>query len=102
MAVALSSRQRQFLKGLAHHLQPIVQLGVGGLSEATLAAAQTALPDHELIKVKFGKNFPQDTQEAAEALAIQLNAGLCQVIGRIAVYYRPSPIREKRKLELPA
>jgi RNA-binding protein len=101
VTLELNSHQRQYLKGLAHHLDPVVALGTAGLNEATVAAAEQALSDHELIKVKFGKNFPDELQTSARELADALSAALCQVIGRIAVLYRPSPIREKRKIVLP-
>ena len=48
----LSTKQKQFLKGLAHHLNPVVMLGGNGLTEGVLAEIENALNHHELIKVK--------------------------------------------------
>ncbi len=48
----LSTKQKQFLKGLAHHLSPVVMLGGNGLTEGVLAEIDNALNHHELIKVK--------------------------------------------------
>lgn len=49
----LSTKQKQFLKGLAHHLSPVVMLGGNGLTEGVLAEIDNALNHHELIKVKI-------------------------------------------------
>ena len=55
----LSNKQKQFLKGLAHPLKPIVQLGSNGLTEGVVAEIDNALNFHELIKVKV----PTDDRE---------------------------------------
>ena len=55
----LSNKQKQFLKGLAHPLKPVVQLGGNGLTEGVLAEIDNALNHHELIKVKV----PSDDRE---------------------------------------
>lgn len=33
----LTTKQKQYLKGLAHHLNPVVMLGGNGLTEGVLA-----------------------------------------------------------------
>ena len=48
----LSNKQKQYLKGLAHSLKPVIQLGNNGLTEGVLAETDIALNHHELIKVK--------------------------------------------------
>ena len=48
----LTNKQKQYLKGLAHSLKPVVQLGGNGLTEGVLAEIDNALSHHELIKVK--------------------------------------------------
>ncbi|EJS89092.1 hypothetical protein AAUPMB_07522, partial [Pasteurella multocida subsp. multocida str. Anand1_buffalo] len=52
MSITLSTKQKQFLKGLAHHLNPVVMIGNNGLTEGVLAEIDNALAHHELIKVK--------------------------------------------------
>ncbi len=84
----LSSRGRQHLKGLANALQPIVQIGAGGLTVTLIAAVDVALRDHELIKVKIGKGAGEERKETAIALADACGAELCQVIGRVIVLFR--------------
>ena len=48
----LTTKQKQYLKGLAHNLKPVVMLGQHGLTEGVLAEIDAALNHHELIKVK--------------------------------------------------
>ena len=48
----LSTKQKQFLKGLAHHLSPVVMLGGNGLTEGVLAEIDNALNHHELRLVE--------------------------------------------------
>lgn len=97
--LALSGRQRKFLRGLAHSFQPVVHLGKGGLSEGVLAQIDRALADHELIKLRY-----VDNQEEKGALAAEIEDRLgCAEVGRVghvSIFYRPQPDPEKRKIHL--
>ncbi len=101
MVQELNSHQRQFLKGLAHSLQPVVQLGGDGVKAGVLAAIDQALNDHELIKIKVAKSYTGDRGELAASVAEQSNAQLCQVIGRVMVLYREQSNTKKRQIHLP-
>ena len=86
---ALTPKQRQHLKGLAHGLQPTVQVGAAGVSDGVLEALDNALETHELVKVRIGKGPEGDERrELANELAAGARAQLCQVIGRVVVLYR--------------
>jgi RNA-binding protein len=85
----LSSRDRAHLRSLAHHLQPVIRLGAEGPSSGVVEATSTALEEHELIKVRFGSGYVGDRRSAARELAEATRADLVQVIGRVAVLYRP-------------
>lgn len=85
----LSSRDRAHLRSLAHHLEPVVRLGNEGLTPAIIEATSVALEEHELIKVRFGPGFAGDRRPAAGELAAATRADLVQLIGRVAVLYRP-------------
>ncbi len=52
----LTTRQKQYLKGLAHPLNPLVQIGKEELSPGVMEMIKTELMHHELIKVKIGSN----------------------------------------------
>lgn len=48
----LNTIQKNHLKTLAHHLQPVVMVGANGLTEAVLREAEQALLHHELLKIR--------------------------------------------------
>jgi len=87
----LSTKQKQMLRGMAHHREPIVYAGKEGLSAPLLKSLEAALKAHELIKIKIGQNCPLDRNAAAQELTLTTGATLVQVIGRMIVLYRPNP-----------
>lgn len=87
--MALTGKERRFLRGLGHHLTPVVMIGKDGISDALIVAANQALDDHELIKIKVGEGSPLDRFEASEALAEATHAEIAQILGRTALLYRP-------------
>lgn len=89
--MALTGKERRFLRGLGHHLDPILQLGKDGLSEAFVRAVEQALLDHELIKLKVGENAPMERKEAAHAVAEATHAEVAQILGRTFLLYRLNP-----------
>ena len=103
MTAPLSSSQRQYLKGLAHGLSPIVQIGAAGIVDGVVGATAEALERHELVKVKFPRGDKGERSEAAARLAEATESQLCQVIGRIAILYRARDrdLPGKPRIELP-
>lgn len=87
------------MRALGHHLKPVVQVGKEGVTPAAAAAADQALRDHELIKVKVGESCPLARQEAADALAAATGSEIAQVLGRTFLLYRPDP--EEPGIHLP-
>lgn len=84
----LNGKKRRYLRGLAHHLDPVVHLGKDGLGGATMTAVDQALLDHELIKVRVLEHAPLSRAEAAIALSEQLEAELVGELGRVVILYR--------------
>lgn len=90
----LSERQRKFLRGLGHALNPVLLIGNAGLTPGVIEEAKRALHDHELIKVKF-RGAERDARDAGLAeLATSTGSVLVQRIGHTALYY-------KRRLDRP-
>ena len=54
MSIALTNAQIRFLRGQAHDLKAMLQVGGKGITDALVAEVQLALEHHELIKVKVG------------------------------------------------
>ena len=98
MLAVLTPKQRQFLKGLAHPLSPIVRVGKGRLTDAVIAETKTALEAHELIKVRIEVDESAPRKEIATRLAEATDAHLAGTIGKIAILYRQREEKPKIKL----
>ncbi|WP_273404470.1 ribosome assembly RNA-binding protein YhbY [Actinobacillus porcinus] len=96
--MTLSTKQKQYLKGLAHHLNPVVMLGGNGLTEGVLAEIDNALSHHELIKVKVAGADRETKQLIIDAIIRETQAETVQTIGHVVVLYRES---EEKKITLP-
>jgi RNA-binding protein len=94
----LKGKQVRYLRGLGHHLQPVVMLGREGLSERVVEATVAALATHELIKAKVQEGCLLDRREAAAELAQLAGAQLVQVLGRTFLLYRQA---DEPKINLP-
>ena len=95
----LNNKQKQYLKGLAHPLKPVVMLGNNGLTEGVLAEIEQALKHHELIKIKVAAEERETKALIVDAIVRETKASNVQVIGNMLVLYRPST--EDRKIILP-
>jgi RNA-binding protein len=97
---ALSSKQRQFLKGRAHALSPVVRIGKSGLTPAIVVETKTALRAHELIKVRIEVEDGKARRAAGRELAEDAGAHLVGAVGKVAILYRA---RDKEpRIRLPA
>lgn len=94
----LSTKQKQFLKGLAHSIKPVVQLGANGFTEGVLAEIDIALAHHELIKVKVPSDDREEKALIMDAIVRETQAHKLQVIGHVLILYRQS---EEQKIALP-
>ena len=99
MSTALTSAQTRFLRGQAHDLKAMLQVGGKGITDALVAEVDLALEHHELIKVKVGAADREERDAMIDDLAGRTDAALVQRIGHTAVLYRPS--KDKRQIVLP-
>src|SRR3569832_1184739 len=84
----LSEKQRKYLRGLGHALNPVLLIGQHGMTPAVIAEAKRALHDHELIKVKF-RGADQSTHDTGLAeLATATDSVIVHRIGHTALYYK--------------
>lgn len=90
MSKPLTTKQKQYLKGLAHPLKPVVMLGNNGLTEGVMAEIDLALGHHELIKVKIPGDDREVRVAVVDTIVAHTSATLVQVIGKTAVFYRPA------------
>ena len=99
MSTALTNAQTRFLRGQAHGLKAMLQVGGKGISEALVAEVDGALEHHELIKVKVAAEDREARDAMVEELARRAGAALVQRIGHTAVLFRPS--KDNRRIVLP-
>ena len=99
MPIALTNAQIRFLRGQAHDLKAMLQVGGKGITDALAAEVDLALEHHELIKVKVAAADRELRDAMIADLAERTEAALVQRIGHTAVFYRPS--KEKRQIVLP-
>jgi RNA-binding protein len=99
MSTALTSAQTRFLRGQAHGLKAMLQVGGKGISDALVAEVDGALEHHELIKVKVAAADREVRDAMVDELAQRAGATLVQRIGHTAVLFRPS--KDNRRIVLP-
>lgn len=95
----LTGSQKKKLRGLAHHLEPVVLVGRQGLTPALLKSVDQALEIHELIKIKFN-DFKEIKKDISEGICRELGAELAGIIGHVAVVYRPATDASRRTIRL--
>lgn len=96
----LTGLQKRHLRGLSHHLKPLIQVGKNGLTEGVIAAIDQALDSHELIKVRVGESAEGRKALAAE-LAERTDSAWVGTVGNVVTLFRPNDDPEKREIELP-
>lgn len=98
-AIPLTPAQRKEMRGLAHHLDPVVLIGNDGLTPAVIKEADLALTSHGLIKVRMFSDARDQREAALERLADELGAAAVQHIGKLLVLWRPVPPKPKAERE---
>lgn len=95
----ITTKQRAYLRGLANDLQPIFQVGKGGIEENFIKQVEGALEARELIKIKVLENSGLGTREASDFICEKVGCEGIQAIGSKIVLYKKS--KNKPKIELP-
>ncbi len=99
MSIALTPAQNRFLRGQAHDLGALLQVGGKGVTPAFLAELDNVLEQHELVKVKVAAEDRESRDALIAGIVERTGAALVQRIGHVAVLYRPS--KDKRQIVLP-
>ena len=87
----LNSKQRAYLKSVASNLDPVFQVGKGGVSKEQAEGIAQYLKAHELIKIKVLDNSLYSANEAAQEIAEMTNSEIVIVIGSKAVLFKRNP-----------
>lgn len=97
--MSLSNPQKRYLRGLAHALKPLIQIGKLGITDALIDEFAIALDRHELVKVKLAGDDRDDRDQQITELTQRTRAELVQRVGKTACYYRRN--EDEPKLALP-
>lgn len=97
--MALTSSQIRYLRGLAHPLKPVLQMGGKGVTAGVLKELEQALDDHELIKVRLSGGERVARAVDLAKLIESSHAEAVQTIGHIAVLFRRNT--EQPQIALP-
>jgi RNA-binding protein len=95
----LTGKQKRFLRSAAHHLDPVFQVGKGGVNEHLIRHIEEAIEKRELMKINVLNNNIEDPKVIGKELAEQSGSELVQVIGKTIVLYKES--RDNKTIELP-
>ena len=98
----LTSKQRAYLRGKASVMDPIFQIGKGGINDNMIKQLYDALEARELIKIRTLENSDLSPREAADIISETLGAEVAGVIGSKIILYRESRKHEKISLEIKA
>ena len=95
----ITSKQRSYLRKLAHNIDPLVYIGKSDLTENIYNEMDRLLESRELVKVKIQESSMLEPKETANVMAEALGAEFVQAIGRKFTLYRRS--KEDPQIVLP-
>ena len=98
-ALQLSSAERKDKRAEAHHLEPVVMIGNAGATPAVVREVDAALRAHGLVKVRVAIDDRAAREATFLALADELGAAPIQHIGKLLVFWRPIPPKERVERE---
>jgi RNA-binding protein len=88
MLEPLTNPQIRKFKAAAQSLEPIFKIGKAGLSAGFIDSVNTALAQHELVKIKFAE-FKEQKKALAPELAEKTASHLVMRVGNVMVLHRP-------------
>ena len=98
--MALTSKQRAQLRGIANGIDTIVHIGKDGITENLIKQANDALLAREIIKCRVLENSMLTAREACDELSRATHSEQVQVIGTKFVLFKFQPDLSTRKIEL--
>lgn len=94
----LTGKQKRYLRGLATLLNPVAIIGKEGLTPEVLKEIKTGIKANELIKIKIGKNSPNEKLEIKTMIEENFNAEIVQIIGKSIILFKSKGKESKYKL----
>ena len=97
--MTLTGKQKAKLKGMAHGIKPVIQVGKAGVEEPQINSIKRALHEHELIKTKF-LDYKDHKKEISANIAKETGADIVDIIGNTLILYWENMDRGRRKIRL--
>lgn len=94
----ITSKQRSYLKSLANKLNPSIQIGKVGLTDAIIDELEVQLEHKELVKIGVLENSPVEVEEIRDEILEKTMAHFVQSIGNKLIIYRES--KDHKQIEL--
>ena len=82
------------LKSRSQKLKPVIHLGHDGITDALVAALDTALSDHGLVKIRF-TDHKSERKALASELTTRTNSRQILLVGHTVTLYR-TPLDKNR------
>ena len=95
----ITKTQRQYLKGVANNIKPLVKVGKMGLTDNILNSVDEVLTAHEIVKIDVLPQCEASASELSIEIASETHSELVCQLGRKIVLYRKNP--EKTSIVLP-
>ena len=99
MRMALTERQKKYLRRLGHDLHPIVRIGQRGLNPGVVEELRLALDHHELVKLRARAGTREDRDGTLAELARLTGSELVFRVGNVGLFYKRNS--ELQKILLP-
>ena len=98
--MALTSKQRAFIKKKAHDLEPLVRVGKDGVTENLIQSILEAIDSREILKVKILQNCEKEKEEVLGELSERSEFEVVGLIGRTIILYRENTDKPVISLEV--
>ena len=95
----MTSKERAYLRGLANTIDPIFQVGKGGISDVLIKQLNNAIEARELIKITVLETAPGNAKELANEIADSTNSEVVQTVGNKITLFRQK--KKNSKIEFP-
>ena len=88
----MTSKERAALRAQANSLEPLFQVGKGGVNDALIAQTLDAFRSRELLKLKvLLETAPQPPREIAAEIAAKTQSEVVQVVGGSLIFFKENP-----------
>ena len=95
----MTSKQREYLRGLANTIDPIFQIGKNGLTDVLIQQLDDALEARELIKITILETAPENVKDLGNKISERTNSIFVQAVGNKITLFRQK--KKNSKINLP-